>query len=276
MNPFFTPLVVECVALAVAVVTSIVEYLSSKQLKDAVVYGFLVGGMTFCVCALLQIRYFDLGRIETAVGFSNTLRESGESFKTMQSLNQAAEKVKLSDNEVMQRNFETFLTPLRLTLDEYGQGNFTVPSSEMADYAPLLIKTAKAEVFATSAVTPDKWWGTPMGRAYALANYDAVKAHNLKITRVFLVKDDQELKTLLPLIQAHLSHGISACYLYKRTLDQDADRDLVSVDDKIAGELVLRGNEGFQEARFYFNETKARAFKQYIMRLQRDGGCRQP
>jgi hypothetical protein len=276
MNVFFTPLFVECVALAVSVITAVLEYLSSKKIKDAVIYGFLVGGITFCVCALLQIRYFDLGRIETAVGFSNTLRGSEESFKTMQSLNQASEKVKLSESEMMRRSFQGFLTPLRERLDEYAQGTFIIRSSEMSEYAPLLITTAKSEVFATSAVTPDKWWGTSMGRAYAQANYDAVQTRGVKITRVFLVKDDKELQTLLPLIREHLFHKISACYIYKRTLDQDSDQDLVSVDDKVAGELVLRGSEGFQEARFYFNETKARAFKQHIQQLQTNGGCRQP
>lgn len=259
---------IDLIGLVIGFITAIVDYVESKKLKDAFIHGVMVGGVCFCATALLQIRYQDTPRLEELLGYSKSMRPEDDALKLLKSFSQATERVNSSDSQPLKRSFQYFTTPLRERFENYANGQFKVRPAEMSEYGPELIKSAQQEIWATSAVNPDRWWDTDWGKLYLNENYEAVK-RGVKITRVFIVRDESEAKRILPLVQAQAGKKIGACYV----IDKAFEQDLLVIDGKFAGELRLRG-EGFQEAEFYVNEAKAKAFQQSIYKLSQE--CRRP
>ena len=136
--------------------------------------------------------------------------------------------------------FAAQFTKFSQVVDDAKSGIYRVPIKDLADAAISLIESANREIRATSYVTDNEWWNTAWGKAYLDENRKAV-LRGVTIERVFILKDEDDLKKKQALLRANVEAGVKVKYAFAEKLQEPFTQDVVLVDGHITGVLSLVG-----------------------------------
>ena len=119
----------------------------------------------------------------------------------------------------------------------------------MPEFALEMIKSSKQSILATSYVQFNQWWDTPWGRRYEELNAEAIK-RGVKITRIFIFSNKADYEVAKPHLDAQKKAGIDVRYVMSNQLETKVTSDMVIIDGRLAGELVLTPEKGMKQAEF--------------------------
>jgi hypothetical protein len=232
----------------VTLLSAVFTYLKSsgdaKKLNTAFV---AVLGLIFSM--LLSLRFDVLPKMSHEYSLAGDLASTS---RLEQLLKETAEAIRIADNSnepLMKYMLETRLNALKQHTDAVRQGSFVVEENEMPEFALEMIKSAKQSILATSYVQFKAWWDTPWGKKYEELNASAVK-RGVKITRIFIFSNKSDYDNAKSHLESQKKAGIDVRYVMSNDLENKITSDMVVIDDRLAGELVLTPEKGMKQAVF--------------------------
>jgi hypothetical protein len=172
----------------------------------------------------------------------------------MKSMMEAYNKVQTWHNSSINDVADSSIKDLNSQLWRLASGTYEVSADELWKHLQPLIKGAEKKYYATQYVLPETFWRQYWSTAYFQLNIEAAK-RNVDLVRIFIIdpKDGQE-QIITDLIQRHLENGLNIRIIDKRllhkTFKSEDLNDILIVDDKIAGILLLEKGGGFNKVQF--------------------------
>jgi hypothetical protein len=159
-------------------------------------------------------------------------------------------------NGTINKIADSAIQSLRSTFDQLSRGTYTIESDELPTYLMPMIAGSKKTYFATQYVFPEKFWGQYWAEKYFEENVKAVRRH-VDVRRVFIVDpyDGPDQRQILDnLIKRHAENGIPVRLLekseYLKNHNDDDLRDILIVDQQVAGILLLNKGGSFNQVEF--------------------------
>jgi hypothetical protein len=252
------------VTLALAV---LIYLRSSDDAKKTNVAFVTVLGLIFTM--LLSLRFDVLPKMSHQYSLAGELAATP---RLEQLLHETSEAVRIADSSnepLMKYILDLRLNALQRHTDAVRQGRFVVAENEMPEFALAMIQSAKTSILATSYVQFNQWWDTPWGKRYEELNAEAIK-RGVKITRVFIFSNKSDFETAKPHLDTQSKAGIDVRFVMSRDLGVQITSDMVVVDNRLAGELVLTPEKGMKEAEFRTRSVDIREVSARINRVLLD------
>jgi hypothetical protein len=160
-------------------------------------------------------------------------------------------------NETINKIADSAIQSLRTTFEQLSHGTYTIDADELPTYLMPMIIGSKKSYYATQYVFPEKFWGQYWAEKYFEENVKAVKQRHVDVRRIFVIDptDGSIQKQLLDdLIKRHVENGIPIRLLeksqYLKAHNDDDLRDILIVDEQVAGILLLNKGGSFNQVEF--------------------------
>lgn len=183
-----------------------------------------------------------LYQVKEAAGVSLKILNHDSLYTTLEKYFDAKKSLENDGDVFLSGLFEKSVNRFSQSIRAAAEGRFLVSSEDLPAVVVDLIRQARREIIATSYVNSLEFWETPWGKIYAAENYSAVQ-RGVRVRRVFIVKDQDELKRLQPLINDQLNHGIDVFVAKRDNLSVKFSEDAIKIDNRLVGILALRDKD---------------------------------
>jgi hypothetical protein len=143
-----------------------------------------------------------------------------------------------SAKEIFTNFYNSVTDEYKASLSSIQNHGMVIPKEKAMLFGESAFIEAKKSVFTTSYVSPSNWWLTPDGNAYFLKNEDAIR-RGIRITIIFIYSTESELKELNSIIEKQKKAGMTIYSILASKLPARMSRDIIIVDDRLVGELIL-------------------------------------
>jgi hypothetical protein len=180
--------------------------------------------------------------IQSGFGAFTKIVENAPEYSVMQALANARLAIESisepSAKEIFTNVFDTETDEFKTTLTSIQNHGMEIQKEKAMLFGESVFNSAKKSVLTTSYVSPTSWWLTTEGNAYFLKNEAALR-RNVHISRIFIFSSESELKELKPILQKQRSAGVTVYTILASKLPGRMSRDIIIVDDRLVGELIL-------------------------------------
>ncbi len=180
--------------------------------------------------------------IQSGLGAITKIVEDAPEFSVMQALGNARIAIddisETSAKEIFTDFIKTETDDFQTKLTAIQNHEIEIPKEKAMLFGESVFTAAKKSVYTTSYVSPSSWWLTTEGNAYFLKNEAALK-RSVSISRIFIYANDSELRDLKPILQKQKNAGVTVFSIQASKLPERMSRDIIIVDDRLVGELIL-------------------------------------
>ena len=166
-------------------------------------------------------------------------------------------------------------------------GIIKFPSPEVPVIWKKLLWRIERECLATNYTSPDKSWDREYIRRGIAIQKAKIEVENAKISRVFIVKDLDEKKSIEEIMCEQVIAGIQVRWIeideikndafmkgfYERTIkdkfneDERRTLDFVLIDSELVLEIFLDDNRGVKYAKVSFDKEKCDHYREFYQKL---------
>jgi hypothetical protein len=230
-------------------VTSIIVIITYVRSGDSPKWNLILTvsllGLIFSF--LISIRYEIIPRIEKAQLLAYQLTRNQIATDVLQLLLAVKESSYYGNNDVFKDQFDENISNLQTVLKLASDGDFVVPKDDIPLFSDKLINSADESIIATSYVKGTEWWLSHWGREYESINYD-LRKKGITITRFFIFSNRKEFEEMKDLIRRHINNKIETYVVFNWESSYVHTEDLILVDRKISGRLVLDPEKNMKRA----------------------------
>jgi hypothetical protein len=239
-------LINKVVEISSGVVAAFIAYRVSAPLIDfAGLFSIIIGLLTTLVIAHLVESYRHTQDLKkTNILLANLLRNIAEQHE------------KASD----------FAQVLRY-------GVTTIPSQQLIDGLVQLLWRIEFGLLATNYVHPDEGWGRAYSELYHEIQRTKIKVNKANIRRVFIVDDEDEVKTLRDVMLRQKEVGVHVRYVFKKKIETTsmlrtaADTletlDFDIIDNKYVWLTMLDASRKIKEGKIVFGREECDKYKRF-------------
>ena len=255
----------EIIGLAVTLLGALAAYFRS-DFEHRKTNALLVSVLGIVLTLLIGLRFESLPRLFELHTMSDQIKQHERLEEVVKKLHRAMTTVEDSRHKSLQELLFVRFDRLENYLGEIANGRFIVDEKDVLSFAMKLIDNATKSFTATSYVRIDRWWDTPRGREYEERNLTAVENRGVRVERIFIFDSETDYDSAVSWMENQREGGIHVATVMSSDLGPGPVKDLVVIDDQIAGELELTP-EGFTRAEFFINQAKVREIKRGIERV---------
>jgi hypothetical protein len=152
-------------------------------------------------------------------------------------------------------------------------GVTTVPSQKVFECLVQLLWRFESGVLATNYIHPDEGWGRAYSELYHEIQRTKIKVNRATIRRVFIVDDEDEVKTLRNVILRQKEMGIHVKYIFKKEIEATSmlriaadtleSLDFDIIDQKYVWLTLLDTNRKIKEGKIVFGREELDKYKRF-------------
>lgn len=228
--------------LAYAILVVIVErFRRLKSSLDAAIVGLIFS-------LIFSLYYEKIPEMKNASGMMYSITKDSMVYPTFERASQVSRNLsEISDNtihNIFRSYFDRQVRGFAGTLQDLANEKAVISKEDAVAFGTTAFDAALRTVDVTSYVEPRSWWLNSVGRVsrgatdYIAMNGEAVK-RGVKIRRVFIFKNEDEYKKMETVLTENKKVGIEVSFVYEDQLSGSAKGDMLLVDKKLAGELML-------------------------------------
>lgn len=152
-------------------------------------------------------------------------------------------------------------------------GVTTVPSQKLFESLVQLLWRIESGVLATNYIHPDEGWGRAYSELYHEIQRTKIKVNKATIRRVFIVDDEDEVKTLRDVMLRQKEIGIHVKYIFRKEIEATSllkvaadtleSLDFDIVDKKYVWVTLLHANRKIKEGKIVFDREELEKYKRF-------------
>lgn len=176
------------------------------------------------------------------------------------------EKINDLHNPAFDNLYQNKLFEFKNYISNVSNGIFIVTKEEIGDFSTELIQKAQKSIIATSYIKKSNWWDTPWGKEYEAINYKLAKK-GIIITRYFIFSTKEEYENSISFLEKQEENGIKVYHILSNQINGDYNQDVILIDDKIGGKLLLNPDKEMTKAEMIIDEKNLYEIKKIIKQL---------
>lgn len=273
MKQAFETLMLAIAPLVIGTTMAIVAYLvmpkDGMQIWNAIGLALLIGIFT----SILQLR-ISMSNMQK----STEVLVSHEMLQNIIKVIDEAYACHRGLGDICRSKFSKSQQSFQEMLSKANNKEYKINKDDIHTVATLLIKHAYSTIYATSFVKESSWWRTSWSKSY-LVDHQEARERNVTIERVFIFPNQKVFDHSQDILYENLAHGVIVKYIFENRLQKKLSKDIIIIDDKFSGSLVLNKRE-MQEITLSNNITAIERAKEIFTIVSRDAtvfnGCKKP
>lgn len=249
----------------IAIIVAIISYLKVKE--DKTRFAAIITLLLINATLLISLRYKLFPAIESKGIISQELIKDDQTLEFANNIISANKAINNVENPAFLNLYSSQKADIKQYFSSIKNGVFIVSKDEISDFSTELIKNAKKEIIATSYISKDKWWDTDWGKQYEEINYSLVK-NGVCIERFFIFSNQNEYLISKDFIKKQKDKGIKVHYLFVDQIGGDYNQDVILIDDRIGGKLILNPDKGMTKAEMIIFEEGLHEIRKIINKLK--------
>ena len=217
---------------------------------------------------LISIRYEILPRIEKSQDLAYKLAENENASEILKAIIDVRASAFYAQNGVFKDKLDEELVNFQQLLTRANNGQLIVEKEDIPLFSDKLINTASKSIKATSYVKGTEWWLSRWGREYEEINYHLVR-DGISITRFFIFSNLEEYKEMKEIIKRHVKYNIETYVLFNWKSSYVHTEDIILVDKKTSGLLVLDPEKNMKNAIISVNPSSIRDVENRFRRIRK-------
>jgi len=154
------------------------------------------------------------------------------------------------------------LNEVKKKLNNYGDGEYQIPLSDLPIQVIPMIKSVKRSYFAVQYLLPETFWNSPWSDTFFNENVKASQRNGVDLLRIFIVEsswNDRKRNIALEVVKKHVEAGIPVKIITKENyikanLPLNDLEDFVVFDSKFTGHIEHSQNGGIKQVIFSIEE----------------------
>ena len=259
----------EVVGAIITIIVAIITYFKSRNRKSDVLLVSILGGI---LTIMVGLRFDAIPTIRNVHSLSVNLHADSEVMELAELLLKANSVARGSNEPLVGTLLAHRFRVLRPYLEAFSNERFEITERDLPAFTMDLIENAEESFRATSYVRLDEWWNQPWGNSYELANIDAVK-RGVEVSRTFIFSgsdtvDNSIMENAVDHMKTQLQNGIKIYFVDANRLRNELTSDIVLIDNRLAGELVMTPARSFSAATFFTEDDEVERIRKALDEIQ--------
>jgi hypothetical protein len=152
-------------------------------------------------------------------------------------------------------------------------GVTTIPSQQLIEGLVQFLWRIESGLLATNYIHPDEGWGRAYSELYHEIQRTKIKVNRATIRRVFIVDDEDEVKTLRNVMSRQKEVGVHVKYIFKKKIEATSilksaadtleSLDFDIIDQKYVWLTLLDMNRKIKEGKVVFGREECDKYKRF-------------
>ncbi len=243
-------------------------YIKGKD-KERAMLAANVALLGVCATILLSVRFEIIPDIQERQELSENLLDDERTLNLVRRMSAASTAADASPDALMREYSKRYYKSYLSHLEDLAHQAYTVDGAELLAFSQRYIAAAQKEIIATSYVRVNGWWRGEQGRQYHEVNRRLIADQHVRITRFFIVDDEDELHEIRDLVAMQQDIGVQVYVIIKaKHPSYRHAEDLILIDGVKAGRLVLSSDREPISARMTTNPDDVESVRAAIERLK--------